>query len=144
MTNNKGITICVDFDGTCVTHAFPNVGKDIGAVPVLKELVKKGHRLILFTMRSNVTNVPSPEFEGIFTGNYLDDAIQWFKDNDIPLYGIQVNPTQHQWTTSPKCYADIYIDDCAIGVPLIKLEEEDRPFVNWYEMRKLLTGEGIL
>jgi hypothetical protein len=31
--------IAVDFDGTCVTHDFPHVGKDIGAVPVLKELV---------------------------------------------------------------------------------------------------------
>ena len=31
--------ICVDFDGTCVTHEFPKVGKDIGAVPVLKKLV---------------------------------------------------------------------------------------------------------
>jgi len=26
--------ICIDFDGTCVTHEFPKVGKDIGAVPV--------------------------------------------------------------------------------------------------------------
>jgi len=31
--------ICIDFDGTCVTHEFPKVGKDIGAVPVLKKLV---------------------------------------------------------------------------------------------------------
>lgn len=45
--------IAVDFDGTCVTHEFPEVGKDIGAVPVLKELVKKGHKIILYTMRSH-------------------------------------------------------------------------------------------
>lgn len=24
--------IVLDFDGTCVTHSFPQVGKDIGAV----------------------------------------------------------------------------------------------------------------
>lgn len=30
--------IVIDFDGTCVTHEFPLVGKDIGAVPVLKKL----------------------------------------------------------------------------------------------------------
>ena len=35
--------LAVDFDGTCVTHEFPEVGRDIGAVPVLKELVEKGH-----------------------------------------------------------------------------------------------------
>lgn len=62
--------IVVDFDGTCVTHTFPGIGDDIGAVPVLKELVKNGHDLILFTMRSN-----KPELDQF----YLLDAIEWFK-----------------------------------------------------------------
>ena len=44
--------ICIDFDGTCVKHEFPEIGEDIGAAPVLKELIANGHRLILFTMRS--------------------------------------------------------------------------------------------
>lgn len=30
--------IAVDFDGTVVTHAYPHIGNDIGAVPVLREL----------------------------------------------------------------------------------------------------------
>ena len=47
------MVIAVDFDGTCVTHEFPKVGKDIGAVPVLKKLVEKGHKIILYTMRSH-------------------------------------------------------------------------------------------
>lgn len=45
------MVITVDFDGTCVTHEFPKVGHDIGAVPVLKQLVEKGHHIILRTMR---------------------------------------------------------------------------------------------
>ena len=45
--------IAVDFDGTCVTHEFPRVGKEIGAAEVLKELTDKGHKIILFTMRSH-------------------------------------------------------------------------------------------
>lgn len=44
--------ILIDFDGTCVTHEFPLVGKDIGAAQVLRDLVSNGHRLILFTMRA--------------------------------------------------------------------------------------------
>ena len=44
--------IAIDFDGTCVTHDYPEVGKDIGAVPVLKRLIDAGHKLILHTMRS--------------------------------------------------------------------------------------------
>ena len=40
----------IDFDGTCVTHEFPNVGKSIGAEKVLKRLTDNGHQLILFTI----------------------------------------------------------------------------------------------
>ena len=39
--------IAVDFDGTCVTHAYPEIGNDIGAVPILKRIVERGHKLIL-------------------------------------------------------------------------------------------------
>jgi predicted mannosyl-3-phosphoglycerate phosphatase (HAD superfamily) len=44
--------IAVDFDGTCVTHEYPRIGRDIGAAPVLKRLTDAGHKLILWTMRS--------------------------------------------------------------------------------------------
>lgn len=40
--------IAIDFDGTCVTHDYPRIGKDIGAVPVLKKIVENGHRLLRF------------------------------------------------------------------------------------------------
>lgn len=50
----------------------------------------------------------------------LQDAIDWFKKYDIPLFGVneKKNPTQKDWTSSPKPYAHIYIDDAALGVPL--------------------------
>ena len=41
------MNIAIDFDGTCVSHEFPEIGKDIDAIPVLKELIKSGHNLIL-------------------------------------------------------------------------------------------------
>lgn len=50
------MVIAVDFDGTCVTHEFPKIGKDIGAIPVLRKLVEKGHQIILYTMRSHCSN----------------------------------------------------------------------------------------
>lgn len=130
--------IAVDFDGTCVTHEFPKIGRDIGAVPVLRKLVDNGHKLILFTMRSNVVN-PKSENPDIHleSGNYLDDAINWFKDNGIRLWGIQTNPEQCNWTSSPKAYAQLYIDDAALGCPLIRVVNE-RPFVDWDAVEKLL------
>ena len=141
--------IAIDFDGTCVTHEFPKVGEDIGAVPVLKELIKQGHQLILFTMRSNIVNPTGDANElHLESGNYLTDALKWFKDNEIPLYGIQTNPTQHTWTTSPKCYAQLYIDDAALGCPLVygnnHVQYKERPFVDWDAVREMLIGLDII
>lgn len=135
--------INIDFDGTCTTHAFPAIGKDIGAVPILKKSVSSGHRLILFTMRSNkkgtslVTN--KTEFGG------LSDAVKWFEDNDIPLCGIQTNPTQSSWTESPKSYAPLMIDDSALGCPLkTDFSISDRPFVDWSKVEDLLISKELI
>jgi len=135
--------IAIDFDGTCVTHDYPNVGKDIGAVPVLKQLVESGHQLMLWTMRS---------------GETLADAVKWFSDNEIPLWGINENPEQHTWTNSKKQYAQMYIDDAALGAPLIdcgndghrhhalvmQLPISERPYINWKTVMMILAGEGII
>ena len=85
----RNALIAVDFDGTVVTHAYPEIGDDAGAVPVLKELTDNGCRLILFTMRH---------------GKLLDDAIRWFRERGIPLYAVNENPSQQRWTSSPKAF----------------------------------------
>lgn len=120
--------IAVDFDGTCVTHAYPKIGEDIGAAPVLMDLVARGHQLILFTMRSGAT---------------LQEAVNWFADNEIPLWGIQSNPDQKSWTDSPKAYAQLYIDDAALGCPLIRKGLE-RPYVDWQSVDTMLVKNGII
>ena len=138
--------ICIDFDGTCVTHEFPKVGKDIGAIPVLNKLADAGHNLILFTMRSDIEEVTSDDY-GIHkqAGEYLTDAVNWFTDNHIPLHGVNVNPTQHTWTKSPKAYGQLYIDDAALGCPLIfNSEISDRPFVDWAKVEEMLKVIGVL
>lgn len=138
--------ICIDFDGTCVSHEFPNIGKDIGAIPVLKRLVENKHKLILFTMRSNMKDVKSGDYNiHSQSGDYLDDAVEWFKTNNIPLYGINVNPSQTTWTKSPKAYGQLYIDDAALGAPLkFDINISERPFIDWEKVNEMLITENII
>ena len=121
--------IALDFDGTVVTHAYPEVGEDIGAVAVLKELVAQEDKLILWTMRSSTL---------------LEDAVAWFKKHDIPLWGINENPSQKEWTESPKLHADLLIDDSALGCPTCFLDGERRPAADWRRIRELLVRMGYL
>lgn len=147
MESKKQININLDFDGTCVSHEFPKVGNDIGAVKVLKKLTDNGHKLILFTMRSDrkeLKDTNDPTIQNV-TGNFLTDAVNWFKENNIPLYGIQKNPTQHNWTTSPKSYAELMIDDSALGCPLNYDDSiSKKPFVDWVTIEEWLTNRGLL
>lgn len=138
--------IAVDFDGTCVTHEFPYIGKEIGVAEVLKELTDKGHKIILFTMRSHPEEINQNRTIGgdIISNDTLQDAIDWFKKHDIPLFGVNENPTQKDWSSSPKPYTHIYIDDAALGVPLKKDSLSEKPYVDWDIVRYYLHAKSIL
>lgn len=125
----RNAVIAVDFDGTMVTHTNPEIGDDAGAVPVIRELLANGCKLILLTMRS---------------GKLLDEAVAWFRERQIPLYAVNANPTQQQWTSSPKVYADLYIDDSALGCPLQFIDGVKRPVADWVRIREQLVREGFL
>jgi hypothetical protein len=121
------LIVAVDFDGTCVTHEYPKVGRFIGAEKVLARMANSGMKIILWTMRSD---------------ERLADAVKWFEDRNIPLYGINSNPDQLSWTNSPKAYAKLYIDDAALGVPLCLGMKGERPYVDWKRVEVMLFGNN--
>lgn len=111
--------LAVDFDGTVVKHKYPAVGADLPlAVGYLRKFIDMGAVLVLSTMRGDAdTN--------------LDEAVKWFADRDIPLYGVNRNPEQN-WTTSPKVDCHAIIDDRAIGCPLVVDPAGlEAPHVDW-------------
>ncbi len=121
------LKIAVDFDGTCVDHRYPDVGPDVpGAADALTALHRLGALLILNTMRS---------------GKELVDAERWFAAHGIPLFGSGRDPEQDSWTSSPKCYANIYIDDAAYGAPLMSLAKFRRPCVDWTNVVEHISKE---
>ena len=123
----KNIPICIDFDGTIVEHTYPDIGAPVpGALETMKQYQEEGALLILFTMRS---------------GKQLAEAVKYCEDNGIKFYGVQTNPSQSTWTDSPKAYGQFFIDDAAIGCPLIYPEvivRKVRPYVDWVKVDEIV------
>lgn len=115
--------IAVDFDGTIVEHEFPEIGEAVpGAFRWMKDFQASGAKLILWTMRS----------DGEADDLFLSHAVEFCRTNGIEFWGVNRNPEQDDWTTSPKAYAHLYIDDAAHGCPLrVNPRVGGRPFVDW-------------
>ena len=122
--------IAIDFDGTCVTHQYPRIGKDVGAVKVLKQLVSQGHGLILYTCRD---------------GESLKEAVKWFEVNGIQLFAVNIHPDQTRMGLSNKCLAELYIDDRGLGCPIkYDYSLSYSGFVCWKTVREMLIAKGCL
>ena len=96
-------TIAVDFDGTIVEHDYPRIGKEmLFAFATLKELQKKGHRLILNTYR---------------TGSLLEAAVTYCKNNGIEFYAVNKNFPEEEFSENipRKLNVDLFIDDRNVG-----------------------------
>jgi len=105
--------IAVDFDGTIVEHKFPNIGKECpGALMCLRQWQAEGIKLILWTMRDDV---------------FLEEAVEWCRRSGLTFDAVNHGIDDRKWTTSNKAYADVYIDDMAIGCPMI----DSRRMVDW-------------
>ncbi len=121
----KSRVIAIDFDGTVVKHRYPYLGAELpNATDVLNRLTKAGHKLILLTMRD---------------GSRLEQAIRWFKDRDVYIWAVNKNPDQ-DWTTSPKVYADLYIDDRGLGCPMSIYKKDG---VDWDKIEVMLEDLGF-
>ena len=103
MNLNDRLIIAVDFDGTIVEDAYPNIGKPIiFAFETLKKLQDDAHRLILWTYRS---------------GDQLEEAVIFCEENGIFFYAVNKSFPEEQFdnTKSRKIHADLFIDDRNIG-----------------------------
>jgi hypothetical protein len=103
MIDLTNIKIAVDFDGTIVEHMYPEIGKEkLFAFQTLRELEKKGAKLILWTFR---------------TGKELEEAVEYCRKNEIEFYAVNRNYPEEilDETVSRKIDADIYIDDKNLG-----------------------------
>lgn len=117
--NDKSKVLAIDFDGTIVEHKYPEIGKEmLFAFATLKALQQKGHKLILWTIR---------------TGALLDEAVNYCREHGVEFYAVNKNYPEETLdeNTSRKLNADIFIDDRMIG-----------GFIGWSEVWQALHPEG--
>lgn len=111
------VVIAIDCDGTIMEHRYPNLGPPVpGAFEWMKKFQDSGAKLILYTMRSD---------------KELFEAVKYCKDFGITFWGININPEQKEWTSSPKTWAHIYIDDHGVFCPLLQPDITRRAYVDW-------------
>jgi hydroxymethylpyrimidine pyrophosphatase-like HAD family hydrolase len=99
------MTIAVDFDGTIVTHEYPQIGKEIPfAIQTLKMLQQDGHKLILWSVRKD---------------KLLEDAVQWCRERGLEFYAVNKEYPEEEMQNnnyySRKLKVDLWIDDRNVG-----------------------------
>jgi len=99
--------IAVDFDGTLCEACWPAIGAPKKAViRYVMEQQKQGAKIILWTNRC---------------GEYLDNAVRWCKEHGIEFDAVNENLPQMIKAFGNDCrkvYADEYLDDRAIPLPV--------------------------
>ena len=94
--------IAVDFDGTLCTDAYPLIGEaNLHLINLLKNVQKKGCKLILWTCRSGLP---------------LEDAIAWCGMHGLYFDAVNQNVPEiieRYGHDSRKITADLYVDDRA-------------------------------
>ena len=118
MLPNKNLIIAIDFDGTIVEDAYPKIGKPmIFAFETMRKLQSEGHRLILWTYR---------------TEKKLQEAVDFCKQQGLEFYAINKSYPEEEFDgkISRKINATFFVDDRNIG-----------GFIGWTAVHKLLLND---
>ena len=129
--------IAIDFDGTIVTHEFPEIGRLLpGVKETMQALWKNGHKIFLWTMRGY-----HPEHK-----RCLEAAVAWLDDRNIMPDSVN-RSTSGFSTTSPKQHANLYIDDEALGCPVCYYPNTNKEQVlcaDWMQIANILKEIGYI
>lgn len=98
------MTIAVDFDGTIVSHEYPNIGKPIPfAIETLRKLQQEDHhQIILWSCRE---------------GRLLQEAVDYCAARGLEFYSVNSNFPEEtaDIVRARKLEADLFIDDRNLG-----------------------------
>ena len=133
------LTIYLDFDGTVVEHAYPEIGAlNPRSFAVIRQLQNAGHRIILNTYRADLAD------------GSLQAALDFLNDIYNELLPItectelKIQPPAWNWEKTIE-EGILYIDDVCDGTPMIP--NIALPFglmVDWKTLEEWFTEQGII
>ena len=133
------LTIYLDFDGTVVEHAYPEIGAlNPRSFAVIRKLQNAGHRIILNTYRADLAD------------GSLQAALNFLNDINKELLPIaectelKIQPPAWNWEKTLE-EGILYIDDVCDGTPMIR--NIALPFgmmVDWKTLEEWFTDQGII
>jgi hypothetical protein len=131
--------IYLDFDGTVVEHAYPQIGADNPrALQVIRRLQDAGHQIILNTYRADLND------------GSLQEAINYLQHpgrNLLPISEhtpLKINPPNWNWEQTVKDNT-LFIDDVSSGTPMIP--NVQLPFgqqVDWKTLESWFEEKGVI
>ena len=133
------LTIYLDFDGTVVEHAYPEIGVlNPRSFALIRKLQNAGHRIILNTYRADLAD------------GSLQAAQDFLNDINNELLPItectelKIQPPAWNWEKTLE-EGILYIDDVCDGTPMIP--NIALPFgmmVDWKTLEEWFTDQGII
>ncbi len=132
------MTIYLDFDGTVVEHAYPEIGApNPHALRVIGKLQAAGHQFILNTYRADLNDGSLEEAFTYFNAAAEINAIA----EHLPL---KVHPPQFDLDEAIS-KNEPYIDDISEGTPRRPNKTlEFGLMVDWIELERLLINAKII
>ena len=97
------MVIAVDFDGTIVEDAYPEIGEPkIFAFETLIEMQKSNHQVILWTTRE---------------GDKLEEAVDFCRKNGVQFYAVNKSYPEEKYdeSISRKLNCDVFVSNKNVG-----------------------------
>ena len=135
---NQALTFYLDFDGTVVEHAYPEIGApNPGSIDVIRKLQEAGHTIILNTYRADIDL------------SSLEAAIAYLERVEhslLPMHSVEplkIIPPAWNWEVFME-NGIIYIDDICSGTPLIPNRLlPNGQMVDWKVLDEWFEEQGI-
>lgn len=143
------MVIYLDFDGTVVEHAYPNMGRaNFGCVEIIKKLQDAGHEIILNTYRADIGEAAlTPALKLI---NEMPYAL--LKDRTImdsfemqPITKVlksKLHPIDWDWNLHRET-GTIFIDDITPNIPLKPAIMVKGNIVDWDAIDREFIENGM-